>query len=64
MIVIDPAEPESIKDLLKINDNLNITPVVQLIIVSNNQNIVCNTKVKFFRFKLKDYLAARIGELL
>ena len=25
MIVIDPAEPESIKDLLKINDNLNIS---------------------------------------
>jgi len=25
LIVIDPAEPESIKDLLKINDNLNIS---------------------------------------
>ena len=33
-------------------------------IVLNNQNIVYNTKLEFFRFKLKDYFAARIGELL
>ena len=33
-------------------------------IVLNNQNIVYNTKLEIFRFKLKDYFAARIGELL
>ena len=44
--------------------NLNITAVAQVEIVMNNQNIVRNKKVEFFRFKLKDFHAVKTGELL
>ena len=44
--------------------NLNLTVVEQVEIVLNNQNIVYNIKVEFFRFKLKDYCANKTGELL
>ena len=44
--------------------NLILTVVAQVEIVLNNQNIVCNIKVEFFQFKLKDYSADKTGEFL
>ena len=44
--------------------NLQLTAIAQVEIVLNNKNIVCNIKVEFFQFKLKDYCAAETGELL
>ena len=44
--------------------NLNLTVVAQVEIVLNNQNIVYNIKVEFFRFKLKDFHGVKTGELL
>ena len=44
--------------------NLNLTEVAQAETVLSNQKIVCNIKVEFFQFKLKDYCTTKTGELL